>query len=140
MAALLSVRNIEDMSTGKPRTGNIDGYYLVEAALLVLRTDRKTTTLDVRRVWKTRNTFGNNSTLAALLGVRNVEGQSTRKPGAREMDWNYLTDATSVGLRTVVKATTLELRGKWCAWYISGNNLIVTALLSVRNIEGLSTK
>ena len=77
---------------------------------------------------------------ATLLGLRNVVGLSARQSGTRNVDVYYLVKATSVGLRIVVKATALKRRRGWSARCRFVQDLVVTTLLGMRNVEGLSPR
>ena len=88
----------------------------------------------------TRHHFGNDSSVAALLSVRNVIGSSTRQSGTTDLERYCLAKAASVGLWIIKRGTTLEGRREWSARYGSGKDSIVATLLGWRNVITLSTR
>ena len=92
--------------------------------------------------WMTRNTLRNDSTTAALLGMRNVEhvSLSTWQSGTTNLEGNYLAKTTSMGPWIIREGTASERSRKWSAGYSSRNDPRMAALLGFRDIVGSSTR
>ena len=54
--------------------------------------------MEGRGKWSARNGTGKDLIVATLLGMRNVEGLSTRQFGTRRLEGYNLIEAASVGL------------------------------------------
>ena len=98
MAALLGLRDIVGSSTRQFGTWHLDRHYLTKATSMSLWIVRKGTTLEGRREWSARYASWKDSIIATLLGLRKVEGVSTRQSGARRLKGYNLIEAASVGL------------------------------------------
>ena len=140
VATLLGLRDIVGLPTRQSGTRDVDGNYLIRATSVGLRIVVIATTQGWCRGWMAWNTLGNNSTTAALLGMRNVKDLSTWQSGTTNLEGNYLAKATSMGLGIIREGTTSERSRKWSAWYSSGNDTRMATLLGLRNIVGLSTR
>ena len=98
VATLLSLGYIVGLPTRKFGTTDVDSNYLVKAASVGLQIVMIATTQGWYWKWMARNTLGNDSGIAALLGMRNVEHLSTWQSRTTNLEGYYLTEATSVGL------------------------------------------
>lgn len=69
MTALLSVSYVKGKSTRQPGAMAFNGNNLTEAAFMNLRIVGDSTTLDRYREWSAWDALGDNSAVAALLGM-----------------------------------------------------------------------
>ena len=97
-AALLVLRNVVSLSTRQSCTRNLDGYNLTIATSVGLRIVVKATTSKRRREWIARYRFGKDLIIATLLGMRNVEGLSTRQSDTKCSKGYNLVEAAFMGL------------------------------------------
>jgi len=135
------MRNVEhvSMSTWQSGTTNLEGNYLAKTTSMGLWIIREGTASELSRKWSAGYTSRNDTRMAALLGLRDIVGSSTRQFGTWHLDRHYLTKATSMCLWIVRKGTTLEGRREWSARYASWKDSIVATLLGLRKVEGVST-
>ena len=98
MTTLLGLWNIRGWSTRPSCTENLNRHYLAKAASVSLWVIRKGTTLERRREWSARYASWKDAIVATLLGMRKVEGLSTRQSGTGRLKGNNLIEAASVGL------------------------------------------
>jgi len=98
MAALLGLRDIVGSSTGQFGTWHLDGNYLTKATSVCLTIVGKATTLGWCWRWIAWNTLGNDSPVAALVSVRNIDDVFTTPTRAGNFDWKYLTTTTFLAL------------------------------------------
>lgn len=139
IAALLSLRDVIGLPTKQSCTTNLDGNYLAKATSMCLWIIGIGTTSERSGEWSARYSSGNGTEVATLLRLRNVVGLSTTQSSARNVDGNYMIEATSVGLWIVVIATTQSWCRGWVAWNTFGSNSTTAALLGMRNVDRLST-
>lgn len=136
---MLSFGDVIGLPTKQSSTTNLDGNYLAKATSVCLWIVGKGATSERSGEWSARYSSGNDTKVATLLRLRNVVGMPTRQSCTRNVDGNYMIEATSVGLWIVVIGTTQSWCRGWVAWNTFGNNSATAALLGMRNVQHLST-
>ena len=101
VATLLSLRYIIGLPTRQFGTTDVDSNYLIEATSVGLQIVVIAAAQGWCRGWVARNTLGNDSGIAALLGMGNVEHLSTWQSGTTNLEGYYLAEATSMSLWVV---------------------------------------
>lgn len=139
LAALLSMRNVEGLSTVQLGAADVNRNNLIEATLLSLRIVLQSTTLENCWACETWHRSWNDLIVTASLSTWDIVRLSTQKLGTKTPATNYLTKATFASSCVKEKTTTLKPWKSW-TWDISWRYSVVTASLSAWNIEGQSTR
>lgn len=98
MAALLGLWDIVGLPTRQFGTRHLDRHYLTKATSVGLQIEGKATTLGWCWRWIAWNTLWNDSTITALVTVRNVHDVFATQTSAGNFDRKYLTTATFLAL------------------------------------------
>jgi len=98
MAALLGLRDIVVLPTRQSGTRHLQRHYLTKATSVGLPIEEKATTLGWCWRWIAWNALGNDSTVTALVSVRNVDDFLTTPTRTGNFDRKYLATATFLAL------------------------------------------